>query len=277
MSATPALFERLLEDDSASAGGLRVPDALARHGRRQRSAHLGMVGSLVVAAQALDALAASTSGDATESVGVTLVVADPASAAPALAAADAVPALRVDALDVRLPAGLAPGEVPEALRFAVERRVPTYVSVPYDDRRDPLLRELPGTGLAAVVHAGGRDAEHPGAAHLAAALVSLADAAVPFRVTGIDRALARADARPGHDRTGVLNLLVATDAAWDGAGGEELEQVLTVCDTALLDAVLFLDPGVRSHLHGVAVTDLDEIVDDLVHHGLAPVDHRLAG
>lgn len=276
MNATPVLFERLL-DDASLVGELTVPDALSTHDQHRGSRHPGMIGSLVVPVTALDELAHLTSAEAVASLGITLVVDDVASARSALAAAEAAPALWVEALDVVLPGDVDPVAVPRELEFAVAQGVPTYVSTPYDDRREALLLELAGSGLAATMHVGGRAGHRTHDAAIARALVSLADAGLPFRVTGIERALAAADTRPGYERTGVLNLLVATDAARDGADAEELRQILTVADDALLDAVVFLDPTVRSHLRSVGVVDVEGIVEDLVVHGLAPVDHRLAG
>jgi hypothetical protein len=269
MNATPVLFERLLDDAAV--------DAPSIHDRHRSSPHGGMIGSVVVPAPTLGDLAQVTSGEAVASVGVTLLVDDLAAARSALASAEAAPALWVEALDVVLPPTVEPVEVPRALEFAVERGVPTYVSMPYDDRREALLLELAGSGLAATVPVGGRTGHRTHDAAIARALVSLADAGLPFRVTGIDRALADAERRPGYERTGVLNLLVATDAARDGADADELQQILAVADDALLDAVVFLDPTVRSHLRSVGVVHAEEIVEDLVVHGLAPVDHRLAG
>lgn len=275
MSVTPHLFQRLFDDDSVSSGDAPVPDALFLHDRHRSAPYRAMVGSFMVPAEAVDEVGSMTKGDAPASLGITLRVADPTAAEAAMADVDRFEALRLDALDVALPAGMPSRELVPALSFP-GRPDATFVSLPYDGRSRSVIKELAGTGLGAKLRVGGRAGERPADDEVAAALVDIAIAAVPYKVVGVDRGLADAVARPGYERTGVLNLLVATDAAGDGADREEIVQILRAGDSGLMDAVLFLDPGVRQLLRAIGVVDLDGLVDDLVHHGLLPVDHQLA-
>ncbi|UMG91675.1 hypothetical protein [Nocardioides sp. TF02-7] len=269
----PHLFQRLFDDDSVSSGGVPVADALSQHERDRGAPFRAMIGSLVVPAGALDEVAAMTKEDAPGSVAITLRVAEPAAAEAAVAAVADIAAVRLEALDVALPDGVEPGSVVPALTFA-GRPARTHVALPYDWRSRSLVKELAGTGLGAKLRVGGRAGQRPSDELVAASLVDIALAGVACKVVGVDRGLADAVARPGYERTGVLNLLVAADAACDGADQDEIVQILRAGDSGLMDAVLFLDPAVREVLQVVGVVDVDGLVDDLVHHGLVPVDHQ---
>lgn len=204
----PALFAGLCDDAAVFPPGLApLPDAVAAHDTYKQAWYTGLVGPLVLAAPALDALASLLRPRETPlSVAVTL----PGGPAQLPGVLDAVQALPVDlqALEIAVPEGMGPDQLLEAVSVAT---APVYVEIPRDDRRLPLLRALAGTGHRAKFRTGGvRAGLYPGEAELAASIRAAVEAGVPFKATaGLHHALRNTDPETGFEQHGFLNLLLA--------------------------------------------------------------------
>jgi hypothetical protein len=190
--------------------------------------------------------------------------------AKALDAAHAAAALRVVAVEVSLPDGLTPSEV-VALVADREDDARTFVELPRDERRGPLLQALARRGLAAKLRTGGLAADlHPGEAELAEAIVALVGAAVPFKATaGLHHAVRNTDRTTGFEQHGFLNLLVATAAARSGASAEEVAGLLADRDPArVATRARGLDTSVRASFRSLGTCSIIEPVEELEALGL---------
>ncbi|RHW27676.1 hypothetical protein D0Z08_08390 [Nocardioides immobilis] len=96
---------------------------------------------------------------------------------------------------------------------------------------------------------------------------------MPVAVGGVECAVADSSGGPWGERTGVLNVLLAADAVRDGAGVDEVKQILAIPD-GLIEAVLLLDGTVRQVLPAISTAHLDDVVDDLAGLGLLSADGR---
>ncbi|HEY2062982.1 MAG TPA: hypothetical protein VGH57_31725 [Amycolatopsis sp.] len=146
----------------------------------------------------------------------------PARVAEALEACAALP-VSLAALEIAVPEGMEPGELLAALDTAIPEAaeaagLEVFVEIPRDTRRDPLLAALAGTRYQAKFRTGGVRAElYPDEAELAAAVLTAAEAGVPFKATaGLHHALRNTDPETGFEQHGFLNLLLAADAAGRG-------------------------------------------------------------
>lgn len=272
----------LLLDDAAvfPPGNLPLAEAVAAHRRHRASWYADLVGPLVVPASALDELSALVGSAPLE---VAVVVPSPAAVPAALVGC---PGVRVVALEVALPDGMAAGAVVPALDAAMGEpgrgnsrldeepsssqrefhrpagETPTvYVEIPRDDRRDALIAELAGTPYLAKLRTGGVRADlYPDEAELAATVQALTHAGVPFKATaGLHHALRNTDPDTGFEQHGFLNLLAATDAA-DAA---DAATVLAVRDARDLPEL-----PTTSLLRSVGTCSITEPIDELAALGL---------
>ena len=179
-----------------------------------------------------------------------------------LATLAALPAVRLAALEVTLPQGLPADEVVPALDAALaslparesgegpgEGAEPTvFVEVPRDDRRHALLTALADSPYRAKFRTGGVRAElYPDEAELAAAIGASVAARLPFKATaGLHHAVRNTDPDTGFEQHGFLNVMLATDAALQGAPVEEMERILADRDGASLAARVGDLPGERA-------------------------------
>ncbi|GAA3663761.1 hypothetical protein GCM10022237_24770 [Nocardioides ginsengisoli] len=263
----------LLLDDAAifPPGNLPLDEAVAAHHAHLRAPYAGLVGPLVVSAAALPGLAglpglpglAGLAGLAGAGpIEIAVVAPDAEAAAAALAGApDGAPggvrvvALEVtDGTDLRTVLGDPAG-------------VTVFVEVPRDERRDAVIAELVGTPYRAKLRTGGVRADlYPDEAELAAAVVALTRAGVPFKATaGLHHALRNTDPDTGFEQHGFLNLLAATDAAERGADVDEVAAILAVRDHRQLPA---LPTGAL--LGSIGTCSITDPVDELSALGLLP-------
>ncbi len=138
---------------------------------------------------------------------------------------------RIDAVEVRLPAGATASEVGEILK-AFDRIV--YFEVPW---RDPVaarlqllaeVRQKTGRSLGAKIRCGGTTPDaFPPAAAVAAFLAECARLRLPVKATaGLHHPLRHTDPTTGFTHHGFLNLLAAAALANSGESTAELEAVL---------------------------------------------------
>ncbi|SFC98032.1 hypothetical protein SAMN04487968_1188 [Nocardioides terrae] len=280
MSPFRGLFTGLLDDAAIfPPGDLPLAQAVPAHLAHRQSGYGDLVGPFVVGAATLDELAGVVDVLRPGSFDIALTVPAP-SLTQALDEADRLPALRVVAVEVSVPDGMAPDEAVDLLRrrpvgdgFArsADDVAAVYVELPRDERRAPLLDALASAGYAAKLRTGGltRDA-HPGEDELASAVVAAVRAGVPFKATaGLHHAFRNTDPRTGFEQHGFLNLLVATAAARAGATTCEVARLLAECDPErVLADVREADPSVRASFRSFGTCSITEPVDELGDLGL---------
>jgi len=242
----PDIFHGLVDEVAVARGRRALRASIAMHERHRAARHCGVVGALALDVEDLGAVAALTDGAVERSLGITLGVHDPNRLAAVVAAAEAVPEVRLEAIAVDLPHEADVTSFVGAIHLALGgREVPFAVRV---------------VGLSA-------SRWQDGPSGLAVDLTTLVAAGVPVEVVGLNHAVAEHEAVPWAEQTGVLNVLLAADAALDGADVEEVQQILTISE-GLTESVLLLDPRVRGSLRAVASARVHDIVDGLAGLGL---------
>ena len=128
---------------------------------------------------------------------------------------------------------------------------------------------------AAKYRTGGTSAEaFPSEAEVADFLLAATERGVPFKLTaGLHHAVRHTGEGTGFEHHGVLNLLVATKAAQDGAGGEKVAVVLAErAADPLVDAVTSWDEDtcvrVRNAFRSFGCCGVTDPIDDLTALGL---------
>ena len=255
------LFTGLLDDAAVfPPGSLPLAEAVRAHAEHRRAAYSDLVGPLVVPAAELGVLAPTGPVDLAVTTSLPL-------AAVALAAAQGHPGVRLAALEVALPDDTGPGDVVPTLDHAREGAdVTVYVEVPRDARRERVVEALAGTPYLAKLRTGGVRADlHPDEAELAAAVVALVRAGVPFKATaGLHHAVRNTDPRTGFEQHGFLNLLAATGAAAGAADVGEVAGLLAERDPGrVVAAVRRLDPSVRGWFRSFGTCSIAEPVAEL--------------
>ncbi|WP_442875840.1 hypothetical protein [Amycolatopsis sp. NBC_01488] len=260
----PALFAGLCDDAAVFPPGLApLPDAVAAHDVYGKAWYADLVGPLVLAAPALDAL-----GDLLRPRETPLPVAVTLPGGPAQVPGvlDAVKTLPVDlrALEIAVPDGMRPDELLDAVAAAT---APVYVEIPRDDRRGPLLRALAGTGHRAKFRTGGVRADlYPDDAELADAIRAAVEAGVPFKATaGLHHAVRNTDPETGFEQHGFLNLLLAA------ADPGQAEAALAERDGSVVaERVRALDPGARERFTSFGTCSISDPLTELAALGLLP-------
>ncbi|QSR28480.1 hypothetical protein CFH99_22915 [Nocardioides aromaticivorans] len=285
----------LLLDDAAifPPGNLPLSDAVRAHLAHGVAPYADLVGPLVVALADLPALAEATADLPAGSIALSVTVPAPALVGDVVDRVRGIRAARLAALEVAVPEGVAATDVVPVLdaaltgvgrrnsrlddevsssnrefhRPAGETPTTVYVELPRDDRRDTLVAELARTSYHAKLRTGGVRADlYPDEAELAAAVVALVRAGVPFKATaGLHHALRNTDPETGFEQHGFLNLLAATAAAGDGAGVEEVAAILAERDARRLP-----DGPTTTLLGSIGTCSITEPVDELTELGLLP-------
>lgn len=267
----PPLFRDLLDDLALVAGVATVDEVAAGAGNgARRAAADRAVGVVVVPAADLAALGARTRSLSPGRLPVALSVGAPEALRAAIATAEGIPAIRIDRVQVACPRTAAPAALLGLIDDALDgRRIPTYVELP-SRRRADLLEELASSRFGALVRTGGPWTDSGRELPIAETLIWLVRACVPFVAESGDAVDVFSTSRRGVRSIGFLNLLLATDAAIDGAESDELVQVLSAGGDELVDAVACLDPRVRRRLGSITVPDVDRAARGLVSLGLLP-------
>jgi hypothetical protein len=278
---TPRLFQRLCDDAAVfPPGNLPLPAAVTAHGHHRVAPYAEVAGPFVLAAKDLGRLADLTRGLPPGGLQLSLTTPAPAAVAGALAAAEEVPAIQVVALEVAVPKGVEVAGVAPTLRAALgNRELPTYVELPRDTRRDPLLAQLAGSGYRAKMRTGGVRADaHPDEHELASTIHAAVRAEVAFKATaGLHHALRNTDPETGFDQHGFLNVTMAAAAAADGGSVSDLAALLAIRDASRVVAeVNALDPAVRQVFCSFGTCSIAEPVAELVALDLLPHDHLTA-
>lgn len=269
MSAAPPLVAGLLDDAAIfPPGNLPLAEAVVAHRRHLESAYAAMVGPFVVGAAMLPRLADLVGAD--ESFEVAVTVPHPRLLGEVLRDADAVPGVRIAAVEVALPEDVAPDEVVPLLDAALSGRdLTAYVEVPRDDRREAVVAALRATPYPAKLRTGGVTADlYPDVDELAAVVADLVHAGVPFKATaGLHHAVRNTDPVTGFDQHGFVNLLCAVDAVQEGGAAADAARLLAERDPVALAAALRALDGraadVRSAFRSFGTCSIDEPREEL--------------
>lgn len=272
------IFAGLLDDAALfPPAGVPLPEAVGAHLVHRASPYAGTLGTFVVAAHDLPALAAEVAGLPPHSMRVS-VTAPLASVCGVIGAGGASSAIEVVGVEVVPPpdrgADMVVGQLKSLL---ADRPVTTYVEVPRDDRRDAFVAALVGTPLRAKLRTGGVMAQlYPSPAELAASVVSLVRAGVPFKATaGLHHVVRNTDPLTGFDQHGFLNLMVATAAARGGASVDQVAALLAERDeTRVARRALGIGADVRSSFLSFGTCSIHDPVTELVDLGFLPADQR---
>jgi hypothetical protein len=266
------LFVDLCDDAAVfPPGNVPLTDAVPAHVWHQGSAHAPLVGPFVVAAKDLDRLAPLVAHLEPRTFRLLLTV-PLAQLAAAVAYVDQMDPVHVEALEIALPDEVAAAQVVPAVERAVDgRRVPAFVELPRDARRQEIVEALSRTDFMAKLRTGGVRADlHPDGKELASAVASLVAEGVPFKATaGLHHAVRNTDPDTGFEQHGFLNVLAATGAALDGAGESRLLTLLADRDAArVADHVRALPPTVRQAFRSFGTCSIAEPVEELTGLGL---------
>ncbi|TDE32547.1 hypothetical protein [Actinomadura sp. 6K520] len=220
-----ATFARGLCDDAAvfPPGLAPLTEAVPAHRAHRAAPYAALVGPLVLPATALRALDPLLDDGDPLDLSVT-APGGPCEAAKALGTAADLP-VDLRGLEVAVPPGMHPDEF---FRVLGRVDVPLYVEVPRDDRRPAMIAAIAARGHRAKFRTGGVKANlYPTPEELAAAILAVAGAGVPFKATaGLHHAVRNTDPETGFHQHGFLNLLLAADAALDGRPIGDLAAIL---------------------------------------------------
>ena len=275
----PDLFCGLCDDAALfPPGNAALGDAVQAHVAFADAPYADMVGPFVVSANSLHSLAEHTRA-CREMVQIAVTASVPA-IQRTLADVDGMTGVRLTALDIALGQEMAAGQVVPTIRNALAgREVTVYVEVPRDSRRNAVVRELAAGGLRAKLRTGGIKADlYPDERELAGSLVALATAGVPFKATaGLHHAMRNTDPQTRFEQHGFLNLLVAAQAASEGAPVDTVAHILAERDPAIVVAhVAKLDAEVRTAFRSFGTCSVNEPLDELIELGLLSADLRAA-
>ncbi|MEQ4206866.1 hypothetical protein [Actinopolymorpha sp. B9G3] len=281
----PALFARLCDDAAVFPPG-RMPlrDAVPAHLRHRKARYGGLVGPLVVPADALSELRTLLDPadrlDHAERLDLAVTLPAWPRLVPSVLAGFAALPVRLDALEVAMPEAYETVKVFAALERTLDAcpNTAVFVEIPRDDRVGDSIAECARHGYRAKLRTGGMSADlYPGEAELAGRITALVDAGVPFKATaGLHHGVRNTDLATGFEQHGFLNLLLAVDAALRGAGAQALATVLAERDAGTIarriagldgDAVA----AVRARFLSFGTCSIREPVEDLVELGLVRV------
>lgn len=275
------LWTTFLDDASVfPPGNLPIADAVPAHRQHHSSAYADVVGPFVVSATDIEELGQHVADWEPESLAISLTTLSPDTVAPALAAADAIAALRVAAIECGTPADDRPYRIVPTLDAAVgDRDIPVFVEVPRGQRRNAVLTALGGGAVdgstyIAKFRTGGVRAEmYPDETELATAIVGAVRAGVSFKATaGLHHAIRNTDRITRFEQHGFLNVMIATADALAGASPKELVSVLAEREPAKVVArVRQLSPSVRDTFRSVGTCSISEPVSDLTSLGLRSI------
>lgn len=276
MTADPALFGRFF-DDAALFPPARLPvdEAIPGHLVHRASPHAGVVGPFISAPAHLVMVAGAVAGRGIDHLDVAISGKLPDVAAAML---DVPPRVNVVSLEIAGPAADVVALLEEARDRVGGTAVPQgYVEVGLRRPADEVLADLDTVAAAgdgprprAKFRTGGTTPEaFPTDAEFAVGIVGAASRELPFKLTaGLHDPARHRDPATGFEHQGLLNVLLAADAALLGAEVDEVAKILGDRDeSGLARAVRDLAPervrAVRGLVLSVGTCSIDECVDGL--------------
>lgn len=227
----PALLERLCDDAATfPPGNLALADAVPAYYVHRASNYSALVGPFIIAAAALPTIGRLLASESVGSFEAAITLNRPEELPRALATAEAIPALRVVALEVAVPGDVLTHEVVPKIWWALRDRpdVAVFLELPRDERRGDLIARLADTPYFAKLRTGGVSADlYPDEHELATAVLATTRAGLPFKATaGLHHAVRNTDQETGFEQHGFLNLMSAVDAARAGADVAQLRELI---------------------------------------------------
>ncbi len=247
MPTTPDLLRALVDDAAVfPPANNPLPDAVAAHARHRDATYSACVGPLLVpAASATDLLAQLDSGTwgRPDPLGVGIIArpgTDPGVLRDGIALLAADPRVRVTGAELGWTPQWRRLDLPGDLPLALE--VPRGRSAQDDAVADVRASVAEGDAVVAKFRTGPTPSwPWPDESELAVFLRAATGAPVPFKLTGGLHHAVRGTYEVGgvaEENHGVLNVLVATSAALDGASHDTVAGLLAVRDArALADVV----------------------------------------
>jgi hypothetical protein len=280
------LFARFF-DDAALFPPARLPvdQAVPGHLVHRVSDHAGVVGPFIASPAHLAAVAGAVAGRGIGSLDVAISgrLPDVAAALP-----DLPPHVHVVSLEVAGAAGDVVALLDET-RDRFDGRVPQgYVEVGLDREPEAVLADLDLVAAAegeprprAKFRTGGTTVEaFPTDTEFAVGIVGAARRGLPVKLTaGLHDPARHRDPETGFEHHGLLNVLLAADAAHRGAGVEEVAGLLAERDEPGLAAAVRDLPEarareVRRHVLSVGTCSIDECVAGLTRVGVLDLTVR---
>jgi hypothetical protein len=258
VSTVPAVYARLVDDAAVfPPGDMPLAEAVVAHRRHRAASYADLVGPFVVGDVALPELAGLVGREeAAAPLPVIVVVTGGAGAVePAVRWAARAEELDLAGVDVAL---RDEQDLPRNARRVttvvdqlrahgdLDDETPVYVEPPRLRGSDPspswlaALDEVAAQDLRLKLRTGGVTADaFPGAAELAVCIDAALDREMPFKCTaGLHRALRHRAEETGFEHHGFLNVVLATRAAWDGAGVDDVSRVLEEHDRDVVRGAL---------------------------------------
>ncbi|MFC9975177.1 hypothetical protein ACFVH6_30195 [Spirillospora sp. NPDC127200] len=247
-------------------GDLPLDKAVPAHLEHRRAWYREMVSFLVVPAARLGDLPDLPGGEP-----VTLSVTfpqGPGALEQAVSSLVPKPGYDIETVEIAVPEGVTPAELLSAVDAVLHPgEVTGFVEIPRDDRREAVLDALAGTRYGAKFRTGGLTPEaHPSEQELAHLIHGAVARGLYFKCTaGLHHAVRHTDG--DLEQHGFLNVLLATGAALDGAGPDDLAALLADRSPApALDAARLA--AVRRVFQGIGTCSIADPVNDLLALGL---------
>lgn len=269
----PRLFAGLIDDAAVfPPGSAPLPEAVAAHRRHRGAWYADLVGPLLVPATRLGELPALLDAGEQIEIGVIGDVPLDRLAAACAAADERIRVRQVEAPVAKRGEDPLPG-IETLLTVAAARpQFDVYAELPLTwgllAGLDRLAQaRLDGARIAAKFRTGGLAAElFPTPKELASVICACRDRRLPFKLTaGLHQAVRHTDPETGFHHHGYLNVLVATAAAAEGAGVDEVAERLATTETAVLvEAVAASRHRARPLWVGYGSCSIAEPLADLV-------------
>jgi hypothetical protein len=233
MSTIPALFRHLVDDAAMfPPGDLPLTEAVQAHREHRKASYADLVGSFVCTDEDLMTVAAEAAKTGDGPLEVAVVITGGAGGIePAVRYGDRSADVVVKAIEVRLRAedDLSRNalRVVRACDGCLDEEN-AFVEIGLEGAWERALDVVADAGYAAKLRTGGLDASlFPTADQVAAFITACLDREVAFKCTaGLHNAVRHMATDTGFEHHGFLNVLLATRAALDGAGQDELAALL---------------------------------------------------
>jgi hypothetical protein len=276
------LFDGLV-DDAGLFPPERLPmdDAVRRHRADETTGNPVLTQRFLCPVSTLGELRARLQPDERWRIGL-IVDVGPGELAAALRTVDADDRLTLETIELRLPDVNNPRSAVQqvtALASATTSGAVVHVELsPIVPGWEDAVDAVVDAGLSAKIRCGGLEAAaFPSPEQLASFLIAAVRRGVAFKATaGLHHAVRYRDPETGFTHHGFLNLVLATCAAVDGAGVDEVAEVLLVDDgVALAQRARAVPPRTAAHARSLfqayGSCSTSEPVEDLTALGLLEV------
>ena len=274
MTPARSLFSRLF-DNAALFPPAKLPmdEALRGHERHLAAWYAKTVGPFVCPVAAVDGLLGHLSPAAEPLEVALLITGGPEAITEGITGVAREPRLRLAAVEVAVDGPPGAALAASAHSEHLPEAVPIWIEIPYGDPGEAIADQIAAAGHRAKLRTGGTVAgAFPQAATLARSIRAFTQRSIPFKCTaGLHSAVRHTDPRTGFEHHGILNLLLATEAAVAGAGPGDVEALLEERDEAAVIRAVRGSAGLgsaRTAFRSFGTCSIDEPIEDLVRLGL---------